>query len=143
MATLKAKNSTGEWVEVVTQELIGELKMVTIAPTSLDGKSGTEALDLSPYIQPNNDFMVVFRTSVWSSGQAMPQVYIHSDGTARQFTNITANLTGFDSWEDIFPASTQLDDNNLHYDEDTRIFTISGGSVGNGFLSDALLIYAG
>lgn len=143
MAIVKAKNSVGEWVEVATQELIGEFKFVFIAPTNLDGKSGNEALDLSAYVQPNSDFMLVFRTSVYSSGQAQPQVYIHSDGTARQFTGVTANLTGLDTLTSVFPASTQLSDDLLHYDEDTRIFTISGGSVGQGFLSNVLLIYAG
>ena len=138
MGTLKAKNSSGEWIEFPVQ-MNNEFKYEFVSHMSND----IAAIDLSPYVEKNADFMLIYRTSVNSSGQAQPQVYIHSDGAARQFTNSTGNLTGFDTLMSVFPESTQLSTNKISFDEETLIFRVATTAVGQQIFNNALLIYVG
>lgn len=68
MATLKAKNAAGEWVEVssaeattITNEIVGELKTAVIKAKD------AYTFDLSDYVSPEDNFLLFFKSTTNST----------------------------------------------------------------------------
>ena len=137
MAMMKVKNEAGEWVPIAPTNFMHQFKFVYITPTAVEG--GGNKLDLSPYVQKNSDFMLIMKPDV--SNNAGPfQVYIHSDGKARQFSNYNGMGGDINILDWPFPTSTSF--TKFNYDEESRAMIYSANTDGRGF-NKSLLIYAG
>lgn len=125
MGIIKAKNTAGEWVNVSTAEMImkdKDLNMVQIQPfPNSPITSNRSAFDLSPYVNPTDNFILFFTTGsgVGGGNSCIPLVYIKSDGQLRRLhDNVTAQMP---SLNNLFPLSNQC---KVSYDEETRIFDV-------------------
>lgn len=146
MATIKVKNSAGEWETVasaeattITNELTGEFKMAFI-----EDEADTVSYDLSAYIQPNENFILFFVCEYDSAATGANPIsaYLHLD----DYTGVT-NLSHdayytVDSLHDVFEVADHAD--LYTYDEDTRIFKFNR-PVGNynSVGGKAILFYTG
>ena len=123
MATMKAKNSSGEWVDIGLAEMVSDMKIAFIKPfNNTTATTNKNAYDLSPYVKGTDNFILFFCTSQGStmSGSSLVHVWIRSDGQLRKEHTKTSNqlLT----LDDVFQKSSQFD---YTFDEETHIFSIT------------------
>ena len=123
MATMKAKNSAGEWVDVGLAEMVSDMKIAFIKPfNNTTATSNNNAYDLSPYVKGTDNFILFFCTSQGStmSGGSKVHVWIRSDGQLRvEHTKTSNQLLTLD---DVFEKSGNFD---YTFDEETHIFSIT------------------
>ena len=136
MAMMKIKNEAGEWVPIAPTNFMHQFKFAFVSDFKADGDDYSRSLDLSPYVQSNSDFMLIMKPTV-SENAGKFQVYIHSDGNPRQFSEYQGMGIDISTLDFVFPKSSQC---SYTYDEETRIFTYD---YKNGSINNALLIYAG
>lgn len=123
MATMKAKNSVGEWVDVGLAEMVSDMKIAFIKPfNNTTVTSNANAYDLSPYVKGTDNFILFFCTSQGSSqaGGSRVHVWIRSDGQLRVEHDATKNkLLNLDA---VFAKSSLCD---YTFDEETHVFSIT------------------
>lgn len=123
MATMKAKNSAGEWVDIGLAEMVSDMKIAFIEPfNNTTATTNKNAYDLSPYVKGTDNFILFFCTSQGSTtpGSSLVHVWIRSDGQLRvEHTKTSNQLLTLD---DVFQKSSQFD---YTFDEETHIFSIT------------------
>lgn len=147
MATVKAKNAAGEWVDAMAVGSVeikqSEFKMVWI-PRSADGLS----YDLSPYLLENDDFLMAF---VYGTGMYdVPYMWLGSEGKVREIDGDTVlldnsnmvNHSPLDMFSDAESSSTTIS-KKFSYDKVSRTFTFTTPDIGEKLGMYAALIYAG
>ena len=150
MATMKAKNSSGEWVDIGLAGLMSEMKIAVV-----EDSSDTLSYDLSPYVKSNENFIFFFICgygSPNSTGSNQMTALVHIDdlvyvGEVTQsnthwrvdsITSIIETLNynsshEIDTWEDIFT-----------WDEESRVLTFVRPYNNYSSMGDkALLLYTG
>ena len=125
MAMMKIKNENGEWVPVAPTNFMHQFKLESIEPVS-DNK----VLDLSPYVQKDADFMLFMRPRNF---YGKTQVYVHSDGKLRRYSDFEGMGSDVDELDDIFQDTGLA----FEYDEETRQARREDGFY------KSLLVYAG
>lgn len=148
MASMKVKNSAGEWVNVanaenttinVTNELAGIMKIAYIQ------RVDQVSYDLSEYVQPNDNFILFFVCGHTDTGSTSDPVsaFLHLDDI-REVTNVTTKST-FYSLSDIHDVFEVSDDSELYtYTEDTAIFKYNRPTSDYSSVGDkAILFYTG
>lgn len=140
MATLKAKNNTGEWetvadVSAVTTEIIGDLKMEI-------GDIGGEVksyIDLSKYVGPNDNFVLILAIAENKSG-ASPAYFIWHKADGGNLTPHKPYPTSVSLTNGIFKY-TAGNDVPVSYDENTQIFTLNDDTYK--YIRSFTILYAG
>jgi hypothetical protein len=144
MATIKAKNSAGEWVDVAASDSyerkVSQFNMVWVK------KSSDKTFDLSPYLLEGDDFIIAYGLS-GNSSQANVYLWCYSDGNVRPVDGETIlldnSLMRNDSpLEMIADTESRLteEEKQVKYDAVTHIFSYEGARA---FANYAALIYAG
>lgn len=144
MATIKAKNSAGAWVDVAAGEAIEKktsgFKMVWV-PCAADRQS----YDLSAYLLEDDDFILNFVCGFDAATGPYCQ-WVGSEGELREMNGKSNNaLNNSNSVSPIFSMSGPSSRANVFkYDKESRIFYIEEDSSSVYTLgSYAALIYAG
>jgi hypothetical protein len=149
MATIKAKNSAGAWVDVAAGEAYekkaSSFKLAWV-PRSADGMS----YDLSSYLLEDDDFLLAF---TYGSGANPDSSYLWlgSEGKARiidgekVYLSLTNHGSPLNMIADI-EAETDTETARFNYDKASRTFTYAppgSNSSGSKLGAYAALIYAG
>ena len=116
MAILKAKNTSGEWVNIanaeattITNELVGDIKVITVKAKD------QYTYDLSEYVGSNSNFLFFFKSTTNSSVSAAGgELFVldKTEGTARKAkwnTNV-ADMGWFNHPSSMSNASTLFPD---------------------------------
>lgn len=144
MATIKAKNNAGEWVDVAAGEAY-EKKAASFKIIWVPKTKGEQSYDLSSYLLEDDDFILNFGCGFNSSTGVMCQ-WVGSDNQLREFdTNVTAILSNTGYGSPLY--SMTKPSNRKHsfvYDREARKFYVEKGStLGLRLAEYAGLIYAG
>lgn len=139
MATIKAKNSAGEWVEQpFTNPSI--FNMVWVPKTS-----GEQSYDLSPYINEEDDFILNFSCGFGSTAYGVKCQWMGSEGELREITGSTQdNLSNNNSVSPLLSMSvSSTRTHDFVYDKEARKFYVEAGStLGLSLANYAVLIFA-
>ena len=140
MATMKAKNSAGEWVDIGLAGLMGDFKVVYEKYTYGNRKN---YIDLSKYIGVGNDFIILPSIAERADEGAASRYYWRKSlGDNRLFPqgNPPSSLVGADALGDLFNINTTLNI-SIEFDENTRILTLTDDTYY--YFRDWVIIYGG
>ena len=140
MATMKAKNSAGEWVEVTSAGLMGELKVAYEKYTYGNRKN---YINLSKYVDVGNDFIILPSIAERADEGADSRYYWRKSlGSTKLFPQGSPpdSLIGADALGDLFNINTTLNI-SIEFDENTRILTLIDDTYH--YFRDWVIIYAG
>lgn len=129
MATLKVKNSNGEWVNAPLKALLGEFVSVLI-PRGEDGMS----YDLSSYVASGDEFILFFYAGSGTNGSIY--TWNSADEKLTQMKN-AGNLDSADNYNDYFIAPYTITDIKATFDAETKVVKTNKYQVG----LKALLFY--
>lgn len=140
MATIKTKNSAGEWVEQPFTNP-SRFNMIWVPKTS-----GEQSYDLSPYIKEEDDFILNFSCGFNSTVYGVKCQWLGSEGQLREINGSTqGNLSNNNSVSPLLSMS--ISSTRTHafiYDKEARKFYVKAGSnLGLRLADYAVLIYAG
>ena len=121
MATMKVKNAAGEWVDVSTSKLFGELKTDTVEWGY--GKH-QKYIDLSQYVGYGDDFIIVLGVSTYQDDGTVNHFGWQKSSGLDHLLPFDSSLDGTKIIGNIFreKAGSNV---TISYDEDTRIFTLT------------------
>lgn len=144
MATIKTKDSKGQWVDVAVVEntdiTMGDLRMAVIEATD------AYTYDLSPYVEPDSNFLFFFKSTTNSTvPQSGGEMYVlEKIGETARKASWNSNTNSMGWWtsaidvvlEDLFPNNWKFEGT---WDNDARILTFPT----TGASTYGILLYTG
>lgn len=143
MATIKVKNSAGEWETVasaeattITNEIMGIFKMETVEYSYGEHK---QSLDLSEYVGANDNFIIILELS-GSKNDGTKSYFLWHKEDGGNLIPAQSYPTGTSLTNGIFRPVAGTDV-SVSYDEATQIFTLTDDTYK--WIYSFTILYAG